>query len=208
MDRDRGLLEHAASPGVGIGLSCVVGELAEEGLAEVPWAQLVTASALLDLVSESWLRDLTLACKSAGSGALFTLTYDGEIRWASDRDDSEAAADPDDELVREAVNAHQRRDKGLGPAMGPDAAAVAAELFHDSGFETWSAPSRWRLGPEDARLSATLVQGWERAASEQQSKDVVRIRAWAKRRLRQLQHEGLSLYVGHLDFLALPQAPG
>src|SRR5262245_48086179 len=36
---------------------------------------LVTASALLDLVSESWLRTLAGRCRTAGATALFTITY-------------------------------------------------------------------------------------------------------------------------------------
>ena len=38
---------------------------------------LVTASALLDLVSESWLRALAERCRAVGAAALFTITYDG-----------------------------------------------------------------------------------------------------------------------------------
>ena len=38
---------------------------------------LVTASALLDLVSERWLGELAACCRAAGAAALFTLTYNG-----------------------------------------------------------------------------------------------------------------------------------
>ena len=37
----------------------------------------VTASALLDLVSEEWLRSLAARCRAAGAAALFTITYNG-----------------------------------------------------------------------------------------------------------------------------------
>ena len=83
---------------------------------------LVTASALLDLVSESWLRLLAARCREAGATALFTLTYDG--RSSCD------PVEPEDELVRELMNLHQKTDKGLGgPADGPDAWAVAERAF-------------------------------------------------------------------------------
>ena len=79
----------------------------------------MTASALLDLVSESWLGALVRRCADAACGAYIALTYDGEVQWMA-----ESAAgwrvdhDPDDGLVREAVNRHQRGDKGFGPGPG------------------------------------------------------------------------------------------
>jgi trans-aconitate methyltransferase len=40
---------------------------------------LVTASALLDLVSERWLEKLVERCRETGAAVLFALTYDGRI---------------------------------------------------------------------------------------------------------------------------------
>ncbi len=40
---------------------------------------LVTASALLDLVSERWLRALAARCAGHGAAVLFALSYDGRI---------------------------------------------------------------------------------------------------------------------------------
>ena len=40
---------------------------------------LVTASALLDLVSESWLRALAAHCRAEGASALFAITYNGRF---------------------------------------------------------------------------------------------------------------------------------
>src|SRR5262252_1729385 len=43
---------------------------------------LVTASALLDLVSDAWLETLVARCRDAGVAVLFALTYDGRIDFA------------------------------------------------------------------------------------------------------------------------------
>ena len=204
VDRDPLLLKHAATAGAGVRLTRIVGELADEGLAEITRAHLVTASALLDLVSESWLRDLSLACRSADCGVLFTLTYVGEISWTSEGGEAEEDPDPHDRLVRDAVNAHQRRDKGLGPALGPEAVAVAEELFHSVGYDTWSAPSPWRLGPEDAELVGALIRGWEEVASEQRPQEARDIRAWGERKRGRVRAAEFDLQVGHMDLLALP----
>mgnify|MGYP004266202281 CR=1 FL=1 len=107
----------AAQPAFDVALEGC-GELDREGLALVPGADLVTASALLDLVTHEWLERLVAACRAGGSGALLALTWDGTMTW----DDP----DPDDALVAEAVRSHQLRDKGMGPALGP-AAGPAAE---------------------------------------------------------------------------------
>src|SRR5258707_11635990 len=80
----------------------------------VAGAHLVTASALLDLVSERWLRELASACRSHGAAALFALTYNGRSACTP--------VEPEDDHVRQLFNTHQRRnDKGFGIAAGPDA---------------------------------------------------------------------------------------
>jgi len=79
---------------------------------------LVTASALLDLVSTRWLRALVAHCQKERASALFTISYNGHF--------SCAPADAEDGLVRDLMNEHQKTDKGLGgPAAGPDAVARA-----------------------------------------------------------------------------------
>ena len=196
VDHDAGLLAVVELPDPAPTVETVQGDLDGAGLAEVAHADLVTASALLDLVSETWLDRLVTACSSAGAAALFALTYDGLIEWAD--------PDPDDPLVRDAVNAHQLRDKGSGPALGPAAAARAREAFEAAGYRTWLVPSPWRLGPDDARLAEELVMGWMEAASEQAPPEAKRIVAWARRRREALSRPDLALEVGHLDLLALP----
>src|SRR5207244_740527 len=57
---------------------------------------LVTASALLDLVSERWLRALAGQCRAVGAAALFAITYNGSS--------SCSPAEPDDEMIRDLLN--------------------------------------------------------------------------------------------------------
>jgi hypothetical protein len=171
----------------------VIGELDREGLALVPEAELVTASALLDLVTHEWLERLVAACRAAGSAALLSLTWDGTMTWS----------DPDDALVAEAVRNHQLRDKGMGPALGPAAGPAAERAFRAAGYDTWLLPSYWRLGVGDEPLARALVNGWAAAASEQRPEDAPLIRNWAERR-RPADTAPFRLEVGHVDLLALP----
>ena len=211
VDHDAALLARAAAPD-GAELTRVVGDLAAAGLDAVGGsnADLVTASALLDLASKDWLDALAAACRGSGSAALFALNYDGGIRWHAGANDPRPSDDPDDALVRRSVNAHQRRDKGLGPALGPMAGLTAENAFRAAGYRAWLLPSPWRLGPGDAALARALVDGWEAAAVEhlrEASADaagVDRVRAWAERRRATIASGRFGLIVGHLDLLALP----
>ncbi len=180
---------HGAVPEVEIR----VGDLDEVGLAAVDDADLVTASALLDLVSRRWLERLVDRVVDAGAGLLVALSYDGTVGWD--------APLPDDDLVREAVNRHQRRDKGLGGALGPDAAVEAARLLEAAGRTVRLEPSPWRLGPGDEALTRELVDGWARAAAEERPDAAARIAAWAAERTARA---GEGVRVGHQDLLALP----
>ncbi len=221
VDHDRDLLNHpvgAGTPEPVRSVRRVHGRLADHGLAGVARAHLVTGSALLDLVSKDWLTRLVEACRSAGCGAHFALTYDGEIQWlegAGHGGTGDPDLDPndaqDDELLRLSVNAHQRGDKGLGPALGPTASGVADALFRAAGYRTWLLASPWRLGPEDGPLARALVDGWERAALELEVDGdpdrAHRIQAWAVRRRQTIDRGAFKLSVGHQDLLALPADP-
>ncbi len=197
VDHDPALLARVPDPGPGRRIRRISGDLAREGLSAVPEADLVTASALLDLVSRAWLRDLVEACRSVGAGALFTLTYDGTTRWEP--------LEAGDAEVRAAVNRHQERDKGLGNALGPSAAAVAEDLFREAGYRTESVASPWVLeGPGDAGLALELTEGWARAATEEDSIDAGLVRDWLQRRRDRISTGPFRIEVGHLDLLALP----
>lgn len=186
-------------------VAAVSRDLAADGLAVVDDADLVTASALLDLVSESWLAELVNRCVDAACGAYFALTCDGRMRWMT-----ESAAgwrgddDPDDGFVWSVFNRHQRIDKGFGPALGPTAAVSAARLFQEAGYRTWLASSAWRLDAGDRRLVDQLVEGWAAAAAELRPEHAARVEAWASRRWDALSHGSFRVTVGHRDLLALP----
>ena len=156
---------------------------------------LVTASALLDLVSEAWLRTLAAHCRAAGAAALFTLTYDGRSACAP--------AEPEDEQVRGLMNQHQHRDKGLGGAAeGPEAAECAERCFVDAGYRVSSEASDWVLGTGHAALQQTLIDGWARAASEQAPGEAQTIKSWRTRRLAHVAAGVSRIVVGHRDIAA------
>jgi len=162
-------------------------------------ARLVTASALLDLVSDSWLERLADQCRNASAVALFALSYDGRIACVP--------SDEGDEIVRTLVNRHQHGDKGFGAALGPEATSHAESCFRARGYETRRAQSDWSLGAADAALQRELVDGWaeaarELAATEMAATEPGAIERWRVRRQAHIA-EGVSrIVVGHEDLAA------
>jgi hypothetical protein len=163
---------------------------------EVPAKSLVTASALLDLVSEGWLEQLIAVVASTGASVHWALSYSGSVTL----DPAHAS----DTAVFERFNLHQRTDKGFGPALGPDAHAVACGLLERAGFEVADADSSWHCGPADGRLMQALTDGWAEAAREVSSAAGGEIESWRRDRSRQAAAGGLRVTVSHRDLVAVP----
>lgn len=159
---------------------------------------LVTAAALLDLVSHTWIDGLVERCRADRCAALFVLSYDGRVAWQPGL--------AEDAVVTALLNRHQRRDKGFGPAAGPHAAAYTGERLQAAGFRVTQCRSDWQLGDADASLQQALARGWAQAAAEAEPARQALIAAWLARRLGQITRHDSALSVGHVDLLGLPPA--
>ena len=71
-----------------------------------------------------------------------------------------------DSAVIDAVNQHQRGDKGFGPALGPAAAAAAPGRFEAVGYTVVQGASDWVFGPKDTEIQTEVLTGWAVAARE------------------------------------------
>jgi hypothetical protein len=181
-DRDADLLELAAGPGVEVRQT----DLARLTATDVAGADLVTASALLDLLTADELGGILTAC--AGVPVLFALSVAGRVALTP--------AEPLDARIAAAFNAHQRRNGLLGPdAVAAVRAACPGVLVR---------PSPWRLGAADARLAAEWLEGWVAAACEQEPGLTADAAAYRERRLAQAAAGTLAVTVDHADLLVLP----
>jgi hypothetical protein len=190
VDGDPALLARAVPP-PGVVLDRVTADLAGD-LAPLfrPPPDLVTASAFLDLCGVAWIDRLVRRAAAAGSVVYATLSYDGRESWAPPH--------PLDATVLAAFHADQRRDKGLGPALGPDAAAYLAQALRAAGFSVMTAPSDWSLSPPaDAALIAALASGSAEAVAPAIGREAAR--EWQRARAA-----ATSVTVGHRDIVALP----
>jgi hypothetical protein len=170
------------------------------GLERLPLdgVRLVTASALLDLVSAAWLDGLVRACGDVEADLLLALTYDGRVELSP--------ADDGDRRVIRLVNAHQRLDKGFGPALGPSATDVAHALLTAQGFLVSRRASDWAIGAGEPELQAALLHGWADAALEMASEGRDDTQRWLERRLALSGQARCRLRVGHQDLFALAPA--
>jgi hypothetical protein len=167
-------------------------ELASLEFGEMP---LVTACALLDLVSAPWLQALMHRALPARAALLFGLTVDGRTAWNP--------ADPGDELVQGLFSLHQRRDKGFGPALGSQAAAIALQQMACAGYEMLQTQADWVIdGALAPQMLLAMVEGMAAAALEQNPAAKDAVRSWKARRGADVGSSRLR--VGHVDILATP----
>ncbi len=162
--------------------------------ADLAGAGLVTASALLDLLTAGEVEALAAACAAAGCPALLTLSVAGWVELdPPDRRDRAFAAAFDD---------HQRRTVAGRRLLGPDAPAVAAAAFARHGMAVHTADSPWRLGPGHPQLLARWLRGWVAAAVDQRPELREGARGYLADRLPTPVR--LTVLVQHQDLLALP----
>lgn len=162
-------------------------------------ADLITASALIDLVSESWLAAFAAAIARRRAAVLVVLSYSGQFDLAPPH--------PSDALVQNLVNQHQHGDKGSGSALGPEATGALAQHLKVDGYQVRTTESPWCLGGDgkDAALIDMLMAGWAKAAVEQDGQAIGAVNRWLSDRRGQLTRNELMVTVGHLDLLALPE---
>lgn len=165
---------------------------------------LVTASALLDLVSIEWLAKLVDWCAARRTAILFALSYDGRVRWSPPW--------PDDDAVTAALEGDQRRDKGMGVALGSAAVDRLRSRLVARGLTEVAAPSDWVLEATGvgAAVQRRLINDWAALAGKRLEGEVgpdglaVAATRWKAGRLALLDAGMARLRVGHIDVAAWP----
>jgi hypothetical protein len=203
-DLDRDLLEVAAidlpgraADGAAVGVEPQQSDITSLHQSDLAGASLITASALLDVLTKDELAGLVTVCAGASCPTLLTLSVVGRVEVIP--------ADSLDRRVAAAFDAHQRRATDRGRLLGPDAVRLAVEEFAQLGSDALIRPSPWRLGALQAELAAEWFAGWAAAACEQQVDLAVETGAYRTRRLAQARAGRLAVTVDHADLLVLPR---
>ncbi|MGW9553346.1 SAM-dependent methyltransferase [Nocardiopsis sp. NPDC055551] len=162
--------------------------------ADLAHTDLVTGSALLDLLTRDQVLSIARAADEAGCAVLFTLTVTGRVDLYP--------AHPADASITDAFNDHQRR----AGRLGPDATAFTTRTFRSLGRRVLTYPSPWRLLPEHRDLTLAWLRGRLRAAGEQHAQIPA---DHLRHRMDQCERHELVALVHHTDLLALPNGyPG
>ncbi len=195
-DSDAALLAEAARNAGSLGsLEILHGDLSHDLARMLDGVNAVSASAVMDLASAPWFDGLAEIAAKRRLPLLFALSVDGRLAFSP--------KDARDGPVVAAFARDQHRDKGLGPALGPDAPRHMAERLSALGARVTLAPSDWRIPAGASPMLAAMVEGIASAASQASPDDAADFTAWAKRRKRAIERHALSLVVGHQDLLAL-----
>jgi hypothetical protein len=193
-DRDPDLLKLAATSapgpaadGTAVTVQARWSDITRLTPRDLDGASVITASALLDLLTADELVRMLRVCR--GRRMLLTLTVVGRVTLRP--------ADPLDARIGAAFNAHQRR----GGLLGPDALAASVESL---GADVLVRPTPWRLDSAHADLLAAWFGGWVAAACEQEPALAAEVAAYRDRRLAQAATGELAVTVDHADLLVLP----
>lgn len=198
-ERDAGLrahaaaeLLHAAADGSPAAVRTCGSDVTRLRAADLADAHLVTASALLDMLTAEEIERMVDAC--AGHLTLFALSVVGRVEFTP--------AHPLDAEFTAAFNAHQRRTVDGRALLGPDAVAATVAAFRRRGVTVQVRASPWRLGPAQAALTAEWLTGWLDAAVEERPELAGPAGAYRERRLAEAAAGRLRVLLHHADLLA------
>lgn len=172
-------------------------ELERLDAADLTGASLVTASALLDVLTAREAHAIAAACIAIGAPAFLSLSVTGEVElrpW-----------DARDELFESAFNAHQRREVGGRRLLGRHGGPIVHGLFQQAGWNVRTARTTWRLADHEPQLLGEWFDGWVDAAEERSPELREDCAGYRQLRRSQLDAGGLSAFVHHLDLLAWPR---
>jgi len=155
--------------------------------------QLVSCSALLDVLTTEQIQAVCRAVIDNRVPAFFSLTVTGGLRLSP--------ADAHDQLLLAAFNDHQRR---AGRA-GPEATTLTVNLLRAAEFTVTTQETPWRLTAESGLAFVDQMLEERLAAAVAQDPALARTaKAWLELRRAQLAAGLLRIELDHCDILGLP----
>lgn len=175
-----------------------------------PW-DLVVANAVFDLLSADQLaRFFDLAVEHwqrSRPPMYFTINLDEDIEITPG-----AALD---QVVWALFHAHMQRQQHFGRALGADSAEAMTRIAAQRGLLVHTAPSPWRIGPDQPQMLHANLDFVDRAVHEMLAAepggagrlDPAELERWLAGRRAQIDRGELTLTVGHQDLWLTWPAP-
>ncbi|MDH6237091.1 SAM-dependent methyltransferase [Cryobacterium sp. CG_9.6] len=160
-------------------------------------ASLVTASALLDVLTAEEIDAVVAACVATRVPVLLSLSVTGGVKLAP-QDEHDAAFEG-------AFNAHQVRNAHGRQQSGRHAPTMVSELFTAAGWDVRQSSTVWQLDHRQPSLLSEWFSGWVDAAVEAQPDLRSEADRYRQIRLNQIELGTLSARVEHMDVLAWPR---
>ena len=152
-------------------------------------ADLVTSSAFFDLVSEEWIATFCRQLAARSVPLYAVMTYNGQEVWSPPHSS--------DAQMLAAFHQDQHRDKGFGPAAGPQAADALARCLVESGFSVSQGQSPWQLDTSHRHLMQALASGSADAVAKTKLVPTADVEDW-----RAASLDATSCIIGHVDVFA------
>ncbi len=149
-------------------------------------ADLVTASALFDLVSSDWVDRF---CQALSVPLYAVLSFDGQMSWAPEH--------PLDGDVVLAFAAHQATDKGFGSALGPNSGQYLSQALRSHGLDVTMDKSPWVVDQLPSAFYDMLIDGIAQAVLETDRLPAQQVHAWLHS-----HRSALRCIIGHDDLYA------
>ncbi|MCD8504181.1 MAG: class I SAM-dependent methyltransferase [Burkholderiaceae bacterium] len=159
------------------------GEL--DSLLSLP-VDLVSASALFDLVSSRWVDGF---CDVLRAPLYAVLSFDGQMQWEPRH--------KLDQAVTKAFCAHQVTDKGFGAALGPTSGQYLRNALEQRGFTVTIDKSPWEIEDLPSVFHDMLIDGVAKAVAEIGHLGLTDIDAWLASR-----RDARRCVIGHDDLYA------
>jgi hypothetical protein len=155
--------------------------------------QLVTCSALLDVLTTKQIQSVCRAVIDNRVPVFFSLTVTGGLTLSP--------TDPHDQLLLAAFNDHQRRAGGAGPA----ATMLTLDLLRAAEFAVTTQETPWRLTADSGLAFVDQMLEERLAAAVAQDPALARTATdWLELRRAQLAAGLLRIELDHCDILGLP----
>lgn len=157
--------------------------------------QLISFSAVLDLMSKSTINNILKIAKS-DCALYFSLCFNGKVKWTP--------SNTMDKYILSFFNNHQRSDKGFGLALGCKSIEYISKLAKSRDLSIKIKESPWQIknhSEMDKIFLNRYILDTKKSLFHMEGIDRKILKLWYEQKKYEIDNKKISLYVGHNDIL-------